>query len=77
MWDKYQDDLKKLSYQELLDSHLIEGKMRWDLEQTLIKFGFRLNERGEYENGKDDAKLAAIDALSQVAIRLCDLLDKR
>lgn len=77
MWDNYLDDLKKLSYQELLDSHLMEGKMRWNLEQTITKLGFRLNEQGEYENNKDDARLAAIDALSQVAIRLCDILDKR
>jgi hypothetical protein len=77
MWDKYLEDLSKLSYQELLDSHIREGKMRWNLEQTLTKLGFQLNEHGEYENSKDDARLAAVAALSQVAIRLCDLLDKK
>jgi len=46
---EYQENLKKLTYDELLESHTHEGKLRYQLEETLKKHGFLMNSLGEWE----------------------------
>ena len=49
IWNEYRDNLKKLVYDELLESHITEGKIRHQLEETLKEHGFRMNSLGEWE----------------------------
>lgn len=47
--DEYRENLKKFTYDELLESHIHEGKTRYHLEETLKRHGFIMNSLGEWE----------------------------